>query len=141
MREMTEAQWRTFALEGTRTGKVAVTRSDGRPLVVPIWFVLDGDAPVFMTSGQSLKGRSLLRDGRICMCVDDERPPYAFVRFDGRAEVSEDLDEMLVWSTLISHRYMGADQAEEYGRRNAVKGELLVRLRPERVVALDGIAE
>lgn len=75
------------------------------------------------------------------MCVDDERPPYSFVRFDGRAEVSDDPGEMLAWSTTISERYMGAERAEEYGRRNAVPGHLLVRLRPERVVAVSGIAD
>jgi hypothetical protein len=36
---------------------------------------------------------------------------------------------------------MGAEQAEEFGRRNAVPGELLVRLVPEHVVALAGIAD
>ena len=30
---------------------------------------------------------------------------------------------------------MGADQAEEYGRRNGVPGELVVRLRPTKVIA------
>jgi len=30
---------------------------------------------------------------------------------------------------------MGADRAEEFGRRNAVPGELVVRLHPSRVVA------
>jgi hypothetical protein len=36
---------------------------------------------------------------------------------------------------------MGADKAEEFGRRNAVPGELLVRLRPDKIVALSGIAD
>ena len=35
---------------------------------------------------------------------------------------------------------MGADQAEEFGRRNAVPGELLVRVTPSKVVALRNIA-
>jgi hypothetical protein len=34
----------------------------------------------------------------------------------------------------------GATDAEAFGRRNAVRGELLVRLRPEKIVALAGIA-
>lgn len=142
MSEMTPDQWRTFASAGTRTGKVGVTRRDGRPMVVPIWFVLDGDdAPVFVTHAQSIKGRSIRRDGRLSLCVDDERPPYAFVRFDGRAEVSDEPAELLAWSTTISERYMGVDLAEEYGRRNAGAGNLLVRLRPERVVSVSVIAD
>jgi len=35
---------------------------------------------------------------------------------------------------------MGADRAEEFGRRNAVPGELLVRLHPERVIATADVA-
>ena len=36
---------------------------------------------------------------------------------------------------------MGEDKAEEYGRRNAVPGELLVRLRPMRITALAAISD
>ncbi len=36
---------------------------------------------------------------------------------------------------------MGDDQAEAYGRRNAVDGELLLRLRPEKVIAVSGVAD
>ena len=49
--------------EGTRTGKLATTRHDGRPHVVPIWFVLDGDDFVFNTGEHSIKGRALTRNG------------------------------------------------------------------------------
>ena len=31
---------------------------------------------------------------------------------------------------------MGAERAEEFGRRNGVPGELLVRLRPTKVIAV-----
>ena len=36
---------------------------------------------------------------------------------------------------------MGSDRAEEFGRRNAVAGELLVRLTPANVVGLDDMAD
>jgi hypothetical protein len=48
---------------------------------------------------------------------------------------------MLPWTTALGGRYMGAENAEQFGRRNAVPGELLVRLKPEHVVALRGIAD
>jgi hypothetical protein len=35
---------------------------------------------------------------------------------------------------------MGADRAAEFGRRNAVPGELLVRLHPDRVIATADVA-
>jgi len=46
-----------------------------------------------------------------------------------------------VWATRIGGRYMGAKQAEAFGRRNAVPGELLVRLRPAHVAAQAAIAD
>jgi hypothetical protein len=78
---------REFLLAGTRTGKLSYTAADGRPLVAPVWFVLEDDAVVFNTGAAT-----------------------------GR-------------------RYMGADKAEEFGRRNGVPGELVVRLRPVKVLA------
>jgi len=39
----------------------------------------------------------------------------------------------LRYATEIGRRYMGAERAEEFGRRNVVPGELLVRITPERV--------
>ncbi len=134
---MSESERRAFLEEGTRTGKLAVVRKDGSPRVVPIWFVLDGDDLVFTTAADSVKGKALLRDGRAAICVDLERPPYAYVQVAGPVEISTDLEEMLGWATRIAARYEGEEQAEEFGRRNAVEGELLVRLKAERVVAVD----
>lgn len=138
---MTHDEWRAFLADGARTGKLATTRKDGRPHVVPIWFVLDGDDVVFTTGADTVKGRSLRREGRAAICVDDERPPFAFVMVEGRVEISEDLEQMLRFATEIGGRYMGAERAEEFGARNAVEGELLVRLRPDNVVARRGVSE
>jgi hypothetical protein len=67
--------------------------------------------------------------------VDEEVPPYAFVHIRGEVTLSEDLEELLRFATAIGGRYMGADRSGVFGRRNGVPGELLVRLRPERVIA------
>lgn len=111
-------------------------------MVVPIWFVVGEDGTlVFNTGADTVKGRALRRDPRVSVCVDDDGPPYSYVRVDGLAEITEDVDAMLPWSTAIARRYMGDALAERYGRRNAAPGELLVRVRPTRVVALAGIAD
>lgn len=141
MPKMTEAEWKDFLTLGTRTGKLATTRRDGSPHVVPIWFVLDGEELVFNTGAESVKGRALLRTGRASLCVDDERPPFSFVTVSGPVTISSDLEEMLPWAIRIAARYMGAERGEEFGRRNAVEGELLVRLRTEHVLALSDLAD
>lgn len=139
--DMTPEQWRDFAAAGTRTGKLATVRADGRPHIAPIWFVLDGDDLVFNTGATSVKGKAILRDPRVAICIDDEAPPFAFVLLEGTAQTSTDVAEMLPWAIKIGARYMGADVAEQFGRRNAVAGELLVRVTPSRVIAKGGVAE
>ncbi len=128
-----------------RTGKLAVTRKDGSPHVAPVWVDLDGEGDdarlVFMTSAETIKGKSILRDGRVAICFDDEQPPYSFVTVNGTTETSTDPDELLRWATRIGGRYMGADRAEEYGARNAVPPELVVRVTPTRVVVGRNVAD
>jgi PPOX class probable F420-dependent enzyme len=131
---------RAFLSEGTRTGKVATVRADGRPHVAPIWFVLDGDDIVFMTGADTIKGKSLQRDPRASLVVDLEEAPFAYVIVEGTVTLSADHKAMLPLSIAIARRYMGDDQAEAYGRRNAVEGELLVRLHPDKIRGLADIS-
>lgn len=137
---MTTNEVRCFLSGGTRTAKVATVMEDGRPHVMPVWFALDGEQVVFMTGATSVKGRNLRREPRVALVVDDERPPFAFVHVRGSVTLHENLDELLRFATAIAARYMGADRAEEFGKRNAVPGELLVRVTPERVIAEDDVA-
>lgn len=140
-RPMGDEERRGFLMAGTRTGMLATVRRDGSPHVAPVWFVLDGDDVVLTTGAATAKGRNLRRDARVCLAVDDPRPPFAFVRIDGEAELSDDPGTMLEWATRIAARYMGPELAERYGRRNAVPGELLVRIRPRRIVSEAGVAD
>jgi PPOX class probable F420-dependent enzyme len=138
---MAEDERRAFLSAGTRTAEPASVRADGRAHVAPVWFVLDGDDVLFNTGKTSVKGRDLARDPSATICVDDDRPPYAFVLVEGKATISEEPAELPHWAARIGGRYMGEDRAEEFGARNGVPGELLVRLRPTRIVAAGGIAE
>ena len=122
-----------FLSEGTRTGMLGYLASDGRPLVAPVWFVVDDGELVFNTGKNSAKGRALARDPRVVMCVDDPRPPYSFVQVQGVASISEDPQDVLDVATRAGGRYMGAGRAQEFGRRNGVPGELVVRIRPSKV--------
>ena len=128
-----------FLCEGTRTAHVGTVRADGRPHVKPVWFVLEGRPEsfqlLFTTGAQTVKGRTLRRDRRIAACVDDPTPPYSFVIVEGTAELTEEIGPLREAAARIGARYMGDDRAEEFGARNAVPGELLVRLAPTRVIA------
>lgn len=133
--------WQEFvAALPARTAKLAVVRKNGAPHVAPVWVDLDGDEIVFMTSADTIKGRAILRDARIALCFDDERPPFAFLTINGTAHTSTDPDELLAWGRRIGGRYMGLDQAEAYGQRNAVPPSMVVRVTVDSVVAKVDVA-
>jgi PPOX class probable F420-dependent enzyme len=134
--------WREFiSATPARTAKFASVAADGSPRVTPIWVVLDGDELVFTTHETSAKAKAIKRDPRVAMCFDDERPPFSYVIAHGEAVLSDDLDDLRRWATVIAGRYMGDDRADEYGARNGVPGELLVRVRPTKIIAARDIAD
>jgi len=147
MKEMSKEEIQTSLVSGTLTGKISTVRKDGRPHVVPIWFILDKDDSnikvVFTTGQDSLKAKHKLRDPRVSLCVDDQTPSFSFVLIDGIADINKepDLREILKWATKIAGRYMGQDNAEAYGKRNAVKGEFLIRIRPTKIIAQKEMVE
>ncbi len=135
MRTLSDAECRAFLLERPRTATLATVREDGRPHVVPIWFDLDGDTLIFTTWHTTVKAKNMRRDPRVCICVDDETPPFAFVQIEGTAAFSDDPEQRLYWATRIAGRYMGAELATAYGQRNSVEGELVVRVTPTKIIA------
>lgn len=135
MADLSDARIRHFLRSGTRTGHLATVRDDGRPHVAPVWFELDGDSIVLNTGSDTVKGRNLAQRPHAVLSVDEPTPPFGFVIVEGAVSLSDDLDEVRTWATRIGGRYMGADRAEEFGERNGVPGELLVRLRPTKVIA------
>jgi PPOX class probable F420-dependent enzyme len=135
MASLSDPEVHDFLSHGTRTGKVAFVAADGRPVVTPVWFVLEGDELVFNTGKTSAKGKAFARDPRIAVCVDLEEPPYGSIQIQGTVTLSEDLGELVRTATEIAGRYMGPDRAEEFGKRNGVPGALVVRVRPTKVIA------
>jgi PPOX class probable F420-dependent enzyme len=137
---MTNDEYTSFMLDRARTAILASVRADGRPHAAPIWFDLDGNTLVFATGESTVKGRNMRRDARVSRCIDEEEPPFHFVVIEGAADLTAGDSDLLYWATRIGSRYMGADGADEYGRRNAVEGELLVRVTPQKVVAHKNIS-
>ena len=141
MRELNDTEMKAFLLEGTRTAKLSVVRKDGAPFVTPVWFLLDEDGTlVFETERRSIKGHAIARDPRVSLCVEDDVPPFGFVRIDGEAGITENHPDLLAWTTRIAARYMGDERADEIGKLNAGDGHALVRVTVQRVVALVELA-
>jgi PPOX class probable F420-dependent enzyme len=129
-----------FLAEGTRTGKLATASRSGDPHVAPIWFVIDGDDLVFTTARDTVKGRHLRENPRAALTVDDDRFPYHYVVVRGLVSLVEHAPDMLEWATRVAERYVPAGQAADFGKRNAVNGEMLCRLRIARLAGETDIA-
>ena len=69
---MDAVEARAFLASGARTAKVATAWSKGKPLVAPVWFVVDGDDLVLNTTVTSAKGRHLHANPRAAVAVDDD---------------------------------------------------------------------
>jgi PPOX class probable F420-dependent enzyme len=139
---MSPEEVQAFLRSPVRPGILATVRADGRAHAAPIWFDVDDDGSIVFNTGEdTVKGRNLRRSGRASLCVQDDQPPFSFVTVEGPVTLHDDLDVVRTWAARIGGRYMGADRTDEYGRRNGVPGELLVRLSPDHVVAAADVAD
>ena len=133
MHKMTEAEAWDFLRGGDRTAVFASVRSSGRPHAVPTWYAVDGDELVFTTWHETVKAANLRRDPRVTLVVQDPAPPYDYVSVDGEARLIDDLAECRRIATELGGKYIGEERADEFGARNGVEGELVVRIRPTHV--------
>ncbi len=143
MKKMTESEIHNFLTRGTFTGKLSTIRKDGRPHIAPVWFVLEGYNTniIFTTWHDSVKGKNIRNNPKVSLCVDDQTPPFSFVILEGTAEIIDEPNDLLRWATRIAARYMGEKNAETYGTRNSSKGELLLRIRPNKIIGQKDISE
>jgi PPOX class probable F420-dependent enzyme len=138
-----------FLMQGTLTGKLATVKKDNSPHIVPVWFVMDESRKrggglsdiVFMTGVESLKAKNIQHNNKISFCVDDQTPPFSFVTVFGIARIYHyDHTKLFKWTTKIAERYMGKDMAEAYGKSNSGEDEIIIRIKPTRILAEKDIA-
>ena len=96
---------------------------------------------MFNTGEDTVKGRNLARDPRATLLAEDEEPPFSFVLARGRASLTRDHPDLWHWARRCAARYMGEDAADSFAERNAVPGELVVRLSVDRLVAVADVTE
>jgi PPOX class probable F420-dependent enzyme len=122
-----------FLRGGSMTATFASVRDDGRPHAVPTWYAVDGDEIVFTTGETTVKAANIRARPSVAVVVQDPNPPYSYVSIEGEARLMDDLPQCVQISTLLGAKYMGEDRAEEFGKRNGVPGELVVRVRPTKI--------
>lgn len=138
---LNDQQVLAFLAAGAPTAHLATVRSDGRPHVVPIWFVVDGDELIFVTHSSTVKARNLRRNAYAAVSVDDPHPPFSFALAEGPVTLVDDMEQVRHWGEIGAARYIGAEAAAEYVSGENFPDDLLGRLRPARMTGTAGLAD
>ena len=85
---------------------VATLRSDGQPVSVATWYLLEGDRVLVNMDATRVRVKHLRRDPRLTLTVLDEASWYTHVSLIGRVEEMVD-DEGLVDIDRLSNHYAG----------------------------------
>ena len=140
---MTEQEVRDF-LVSHKTISVISNGVDGFPHPMPMWFAVDEDGTVRMsTFRKSQKVKNIQRNPRVSLLAEDGEE-YGVLRgvvIYGKAEVADDLEAVKKTLMAISLGLPPADPearkaAEEGIARTAAK-RVCILIRPERIVSWD----
>jgi PPOX class probable F420-dependent enzyme len=138
---MSEDELRAFVAE-QKVMSVATTGPSGRPHLVPLWFVPDGEDLIGWTYAKSQKAKNLERDSRATVQIEDgvEYQELRGVMFECDVEVEHDPDEVAGYGRALFTRYgPGGELAPEAAEMVAKQASKRVglRFRPTRTVSWD----
>lgn len=134
MTRMTDTERQAF-LAGLHVGVVAIPEPGRGPLCVPVWYdYRPGGEIRFITGIASRKGRLLDPGLRISLCAQTETPPYQYVSVEGPIVGLDPVGDELV---PMAVRYLGETQGRAYAAGSSGADDVLVRVRPERWLAVD----
>jgi PPOX class probable F420-dependent enzyme len=137
---MTPDELREF-LDEQKTVSVATIGPHGRPHLVPLWYVPDGDALIGWTFAKSQKAKNLERDPHATLQVEDgvEYQELRGVMFECDVEVEREPGRVAEYGRKIFTRYGGgelAPEAEAMVEKQAQK-RIGMRFTPTRTVSWD----
>jgi len=130
---LTPAEQREF-FNRPLLARLATTRPDGAPYVVPLWFEWDAaDGAFWLVIRERARFvPHLLREPRVCLSIASDTPPYARATIMGRAEIAARPGESDRWKAIarrMTARYVG-DADPGYIDRTAHFPRWLIRVVP-----------
>ena len=138
---MTEAELARF-LDEERVLTCATLGANGRPHLMPLWYVRDGLTLIAWTYGASQKVKNLERDPRATVQVEAGRDRYGELRgtmLECDVAIERDPERILETGLRLAARYAGADGGPEARERVRQQGRkrVVLRLTPTRIVSWD----
>jgi PPOX class probable F420-dependent enzyme len=115
---------------------------NGRPHLMPLWYVRDGRTLIAWTYGASQKVKNLERDPRATVQIEAGRDRYGELRgvmFECDVTIERDPERILAEGLRLMQRYAGFDASPEARERVAkqAKKRVVVRFTPTRIVSWD----
>ena len=143
MAEMSKAEIARFVMQGTFAQENSLQLKKMVDLMLfrsgLLWITRKTKSRVgniiFTTNSTSVKAKNIQYNNRVSICVDHQVPPFSFVTIFGTAKIySYKQKEVFKWAKKIAKRYVGKGDAEAYGKRNGPEGEVLVPIKPTRII-------
>jgi PPOX class probable F420-dependent enzyme len=94
--------WAVDRLKASRNYWVTTLWPDGRPHVMPVWGVWDGEALSFSSSLRSRKARNVAADPRCVVTTEDAAEP---VVLEGSAAIISDREAIVRFVDLMNAKY------------------------------------
>ncbi len=139
--QLTDDEVRKF-LDASKTIILVSNGRDGFPHTMPMWFTIDAEGAIRMTTfAKSQKVKNLQRDPRCTLLVEsgEDYQNLKGVQIHGNAEVVEDQDRII--DTLLAAAGRGEsermDPALREGMARTAAKRVLIRVVPDRVVSWD----
>lgn len=131
---MTAEEKQQFLTE-PHVGVLSIPRPDAGPLTVPVWYDYEpGGELWFLTGRESRKGRLLEVGTRVSLCAQTETAPYQYVSVEGPVTALDQAGDELLPMAI---RYLGETQGKAYAEHSREPDSVVVRMAPERWLAVD----
>ncbi len=135
MTQMSQAEKEAF-LADLHVGVIGINDPGRGPLTVPIWYDYTPGGELWVITGaNSRKGKLMSEGTRLSLAAQTETAPYVYVSIEGVVTSIEATDAETLLSMAV--RYLGEEQGQAYAAGSTLEGQVTVRIRPERWLAVD----
>lgn len=109
-------------------------RADGRPHIVPVWFLWDGESLLILSKPGNQKVKNIAREPRVAIALDDSKSGHDVIMLEGKATLLAEPSPVIApeayaakYAALLREMNWGpADMIREYAQA--------IRVRPTRFI-------
>lgn len=127
----------SYFLKHGRNAIVATNRRNAGPNMSPLWYLWDGEFFLISTSDWVAKVRTLRRDPRMSICIDDATSNFGlYVTVYGTGEIIGPGEDAVEPSFRLIRKYRSTDEAAwvHWKAINTANDRVVIRMKPEQWV-------